>query len=89
MPLQIYVHEKPVILTDETLDKTWAWFADNCRACARDALAGKFYTNNPAAYASDEEARAGQYDRREGRMSLTFIQRAYFIQTGESVPLLA
>lgn len=87
-PLEIYVHGKPVVLTPETIDATWKSYADLERACAAGAKSGEFRVNDLDAYLKDCEARAVAYDAHEGRMSLSFIQRAYFIQTGVSVPLL-
>ena len=87
--LTIYVYNKPVELTAETIDKTWKWFSDHCRLCAADAIAGKFFVNDLKRYVEREHAEAARYDRHEGVMSVTFIQRAYYIQSGESVPLLA
>lgn len=86
--VEITVHGKPVILTAETIDATWAHHAQQCRECARAALAGEFYTNDPAAYAKQQEDEARRYDAREGRMSLSFIQQAVFIQTGDCPAIL-
>lgn len=91
-PLTIHIHGKPVTLTPETLDLTWQWFADLDRECARAAQAGEFRVNDLPRYVADCEERAARYDAHDngGRpLSLTFIQRAYFIQSGKSVPLLA
>lgn len=87
-PLEIRVHGEPVVLTGETIDATWQWHADLERSCAAAAKAGEFRVTNLAEYLKDCEARAAAYDAREGRMSLSFIQQAYFIQSGKSVPLL-
>jgi len=84
----IHIHNQPVTLTDETIDKTWRWFADHQRACATAATLGEFRVNDLSGYVADCLAEAARYDQHEGRMSLTFIQRAYFIQSGESVPML-
>lgn len=91
-PVTLHIHGKPVILTVETLAKTFTWFADNQRACAAAAKAGEFFVNDLARYTADCEAHAAAYDRHEtsgNRLSLTFLQRAYFIQSGESVPMLS
>lgn len=89
MTLEIHVHGKPVVLTDETLSATWKWHADLERRCAAAAASGEMRVNDLDGYVKDCEARAVAYEAREGRMSLAFIQQAYFIQSGESVPLLS
>lgn len=85
----IHIHNQPVTLTDETIDKTWQWFADHQRACAVAATLGEFRVNDLCGYVRECLDEAARYDRHEGRISLTFVQRAYFIQSGESVPLLS
>lgn len=85
----IHIHNQPVTLTDETLDKTWQHFADLERRCAVAATLGEFRVNDLRGYVRDCLENAARYDRHEGRMSLTFVQQAYFIQSGESVPLLS
>lgn len=87
-PVEIHLHGKPVLLTAETIDATWKWYADLERDMAAGAKSGAWRVNNLAKYVKDCEARAAAYDAHEGRMSLSFIQQAYFIQTGVSVPLL-
>ncbi len=84
----IHIHGKPVVLTAETIDATWKWFADHERECARAALAKEFHVNDLTKYVERCNLNAEVYDNNEGRMSVAFLQRAYFIQTGESVPLL-
>jgi hypothetical protein len=78
-------------LTPETIQATRQWFADNADACVREAEDGTapLASHYPLAKyraekaADKADALAGKYDR-----SLTFLQRAYYIQTGESVALL-
>lgn len=88
MPVEIIYRSKAVELTAETIDATWAWFADHERACIDAATNGEFRVNNLEKYIRDCKANIERYEAHEGRMSMTFLQRAYFIQTGESVPLL-
>lgn len=93
-PLTIHIHGKPVELTGKTLEATYQWYADNCRACAKAAQAGEFLVNNLELYVSNNEADAKRYEalkrgEESERMSLAFIQQAYYIQSGESVPMLA
>lgn len=89
MTLEIHVYGKPVVLTDKTLSATWQWHADLERRCAAAAASGEMRVNDLDGYLKECEARAVAYEAHEGRMSLGFIQQAYFIQTGKSVPLLS
>lgn len=78
-------------LTPETIQAARQWFADNADACVREAEDGTFplashypldlYRMQQAA--ARRAALAGEYDH-----TVAFKQRAYFIQTGESVALL-
>ena len=77
-----------VELTEDTINTTWQWFADNSLACAADAIAGEFFVDDIEAYVAECVEDAKRYTRHEGRISFTFMQRAYFIQTGEDVALL-
>lgn len=77
-----------VELTEETILKARRWFADNARECANEARDGTVRVNDLPAYLvscgkREAEAVAGEYDQ-----TFTFMQRAYYIQTGESVALL-
>lgn len=80
-----------VTLTDATVQATRQWFADNCDACLREVEDGtvKLASHYPLeAYRQQmakhkNQALAGEWDH-----TLAFRQRAYFIQTGESVALL-
>ena len=74
-------------LTQETITKTRHWFADNSKACIAEAESGAVFVNDLASYrrsceSDASDALVGEFDH-----TFTFRQRAYFIQTGESVPL--
>lgn len=90
MPLTIHVYGKPVLITDATIAATRRHFADLCIACAEGAEQGNFFCNDPARYAANERAKAQRYLAGDhGRMSATFVQRAYWLQSGQCVGLLA
>lgn len=77
-----------VELTEETIQKTRKWFADNAQGCIDEVRSGKVKVNDPEAYyawreESINDALAGRNDH-----TVTFLQRAHFIQTGECVALL-
>lgn len=86
--MEINVRGETVVLTQDTIDATWASMADLCRKCADGALAGDFFTNDPEGYAAEQRELADRYDAHDGRMTMSFIQQAVFIQTGQSVPIL-
>nr|WP_156736425.1 hypothetical protein [Mycobacterium sp. E3298] len=77
-----------VELTQDTIQMTREWFAHNAQACIDEVLNGDVKVNDKESYfkwreEQIEEAMSGQYDH-----TLTFLQRAHHIQTGECVALL-
>ena len=75
-------------LTQETIVATRQHFADNRQACIDDVVSGLVRVNNRDEYFALCElyARAdlaGHHDH-----TVTFLQRAYWIQTGEMRALL-
>jgi hypothetical protein len=78
-----------VELSQDTIEKTRQWFYNNACDCINEAITGEVRVNNLQEYTAWQmqqarEALAGDYDH-----TFTFMQRAYFLQTGESVALLA
>lgn len=76
-----------VTLTPESLAAARQWYADNWRLCLEEAESGRQSVNDLATYrawclANMEKALT------DTRLSFAMLQRAYFIQTGESVALL-
>lgn len=77
-----------VTLTTETIQATRQWFADNNQACIDEVVSGDMKVNDLIGYIERQEqlideCLSGVWDH-----TFTFLQRAYFIQTGESVALL-
>jgi hypothetical protein len=77
-----------VVLTEDTMQKTREWFANNARECIEEVRSGEVKVNDPEAYYTWCEERAkraleGHYDH-----TFAFLQRAYFIQTGKSIAFL-
>lgn len=77
-----------VTLTPETILATRQWFADNAQACIDKVVSGDMKVNDLIGYIERQEqlideCLSGVWDH-----AFTFLQRAYFIQTGESVALL-
>ncbi|MBF8216212.1 hypothetical protein MKS87_11465 [Bacillus subtilis] len=77
-----------VQLTDESIQKTRKWFADNAMACIEEVKSGKVYVNDRESYFAWRNKEAKEYMEGKHDHTVTFLQRAYFIQTGESVALL-
>jgi hypothetical protein len=75
-------------LTPVTIQKTREWFADNARACIKAASEGEWHVNDLPRYIAQhnqriEESLSGAYDH-----TFAFVQRALYIQTEVSAPLL-
>lgn len=75
-------------ITQETIIQTRKHFADLSQKCIDKAISGEFRVNNLQSYielqhASIEYALLGKND-----YTFTFMQRAYWLQTGECVALL-
>lgn len=76
-------------LTEQTMQETRQFFADNKDACIAEVLSGAVKVNNNESYFKwmlemKAEALCGGQDH-----IFTFLQRAYYIQTGECIALLA
>ena len=85
----VHVYDKPVKITAETIQKTREHFADTARACIDAATKGEFHVNDLSSYIVGQQKRIADDLAGTNDHTLTFIQRAVWIQTGESVPLLA
>jgi NOL1/NOP2/fmu family ribosome biogenesis protein len=78
-----------VELTNETIQKTRKWFSDNAIACIEEVKNGKVMVNDQNSYFEMRNKQAKEYIEGKHAITFTFLQRAYFIQTGESVALLS
>ncbi len=77
-----------VTITPGTIERTRKHFADLCRACIAEAESGERPVNDLPAYEawqceSIARVMAGGDDH-----TLTFMQRAYWLQTGDCPALL-
>jgi hypothetical protein len=75
-------------LTKETIQETLKWFYDNALGCIEEVKSGKVKVNDPESYFKWRTEQANEYKEGNIDISVTFLQRAYYIQTGESVALL-
>jgi hypothetical protein len=76
-------------ITDASMQATREWFAENQLACIRDVESGEVKVNDRERYFAwciqqRQDALAGRWDH-----TATFLQRAYFIQTGDCPALLS
>ena len=78
-----------VCLSDETIQKTRKWFSDNAIACIEEAKSGKVYVNDLEYYTELNIKSSKEYIEGKHDHVFAFLQRAHFIQTGESVPLFS
>lgn len=76
------------IITEETKIATRLWFAKNCIDCIDEAKSGILKINNLDKYISDNISEAKHYIDGKYDQTLSFIQRAEFLQTGKCTPIL-
>jgi len=75
-------------LTEESMQATRQWFHDNALACIEEAKDRKGTDFDFEGYAAWRRQAAQDSLDGKGDHTVAFLQRAYFIQTGESVALL-
>lgn len=75
-------------LTEESILKARKFFSDNCLACIESVKSGKskVYCDKEEYYQSREKDSRDYLDGVNDH-TFTFLQRAYYIQTGKSVAL--
>lgn len=86
--MQITVHNQPVTLTDETIQKTRQWYANNAQMCIDEAVSGEVKVNDLPKYIEWRKQSAADSLAGKSDHTFAFIQMAYYLQTGISVPLL-
>lgn len=64
------------------------WFASNCYACIAQAINGTFKVNDLEKYKAWQMASAQDFLDGKNDTTFAFIQKAWYIQTGESVAFL-
>lgn len=87
--MKITVRNQLVTLTEETIRNTRQWFADNAQACIDEAVSGNVKVNNLQKYIEWQKQRAADSLAGKSDHTFTFIQMAYYIQSGECIPLLS
>lgn len=86
--MNITVRGIPVTLTPETIEKTRQYYADNAKACIAEAVSGEVRVNDLPRYIIWCEQRAADSLAGKSDHTFTFIQMAWYIQSGECVGLL-
>lgn len=88
---EVKVYGKLIILTEDTIIKTREAMIKNCHGCISEVESGKVYINPEYGFerykgeklSEIENIKQGEYDH-----YLYFIQKAVYIQTNQSVPML-
>ena len=86
--MEIIVYDENVTLTRETILKTRGHFINVCYRCINEVLTGKVQINNIREYIISQKAHIDRVRSGESDRTLHFIQIAYYIQTGNMVPIL-
>lgn len=86
-PLFVINNGDRVQLTEDTINKTCQWYADNTQGCIDEVLSCEVKVNNQTEYITTKEALKEVYLSRDFEIGLWFYQKALYIQTGESVPM--
>lgn len=77
-----------VELTEETILSTRKHFAENAQACIDEVLCGDVKVDDRETYLSWHIQDMVEFMAGERDHTFTFLQRAYWIQTGDCVALL-
>jgi len=75
-------------LTKESIEKTEQWFINNAQGCIDEVLSGEVRVNDRESYFKSCNERMQRYKDKTYTISLTFLQHAYYEQTGKSIALL-
>lgn len=86
--MEALVRGKRIVITEQTILETRQHFADISARCIEDAKNGKFHVNDLESFIEWQENLAIEALTGKDDHTVTFIQRALWIQTGESIPLL-
>lgn len=91
----INVQGTRVGILKETIFYTWLTFAENAQGCIDEVLNGQVKVNDQDGYIKEKKDLVIQYTQNAEDVlipsgcALWFWQKAYFIQSGESIGLLS
>ena len=77
-----------VEITQESINLTRMHFAEIYQRCIQGAKDGTMYVNDVEGYILNQEACISEIMQGDYDHSLTFMQRAYYLQEGEMLALL-
>lgn len=86
--MRVRINGEIVTLTDETLEKTWERLELNVINCITEVLFNGVHVNNIVDFMKWRLSQLKEIEERTMPINLGFIQLAYHIQTGESIPIL-
>jgi hypothetical protein len=76
-------------ITTETIVATRSHYVEICKACIADATMGKFRVNDLEKYIKRQEQGIDNLNNGNCDHTLTFLQTAYWLQTGKMIPILS
>ena len=82
------VYGERILITEGTIQKTIQSCIDNKLDCIREAAAGSVFVNDLAKYTIQCLDEIDRYKTNDFERGLWFWQKAYYIQSGESVGIL-
>lgn len=77
-----------ITITNETIMKTRSHFINNCNACILGACSCEFRVNDLMKYIEWQKRYISSIVKGESDHTLTFLQRALWLQTGEMAAIL-
>jgi len=83
------INGEVVTITNKTIVATCNWYAKNALGCIREAANGDAPVNNLSAYTLEKLTDYDRFISGNFEPGLWFWQRAHYIQTGQSVPILS
>lgn len=75
-------------ITQETIQRTRQHFADIAQGCINEAISGEVKVSNLQSYIEWQQGSIEYTLSGKNDFTFTFMQRAYWLQTGECVALL-
>lgn len=89
--MQIKIYDEIVTLSKETILKTREQAIQICIDCVEEVLSGEVYLNPEYGilrYTNEQQCEMFEIELGNHDHYLSFIQKAYYIQSGKSIPIL-
>lgn len=84
----VNVYGNTVLLELEDIQKAARWYADNAQGCIDEAVNGDVFVNDIDSYIASKKLDISNYLTGNFIPWLGFWQKAVYLKTGESVPML-